>query len=461
MDRKNEKMAVVPVKKLMMSMGIPMIISMVLQALYNIVDSAFISNMPENGENALNALTLAFPFQMLMVAIAIGTGIGTNVLVAKNLGLGDKEKASKVAGNAQFLAIIIYLVFLLFGVFGVKFYISTQTDNRMIYDMAVSYLSICCIVSPGVIFFGIYEKLLQASGHSMYSTIAQIAGAVVNIILDPVMIYGWLGVPEMGVEGAALATVIGQCVSWLLALLFHFKVNKNILKKLSYLKPSFQVIKGIYAVGLPAIIAQALMSVMTYGLNIILVSVSESMVTAYGLFYKIQQFVLFAAFGLRDAITPIVSFSYGMKSRSRIKDGIKYGILYTSIIMLIGTIAVEALAKPFAGVFSLSGETEAIFISAMRIITTSFLFAGINIALQGVFQALNKGVESLIVSLGRQLIFVLPVAWAFSQIVLNAKASSWIIWTTFPIAEIVTLIVSYFLMRKVNKKVVAFVENVN
>lgn len=454
MDKKNEKMAVMPVKRLMLSMGVPMIISMVLQALYNIVDSAFISNMAQDGESALNALTLAFPFQMLMVAIAIGTGIGTNVLVAKNLGLGDKEKASRVAGNAQFLAIIIYLVFLLFGIFGVKFYISTQTTNQTIYDMAVSYLSICCIVSPGVIFFGIYEKLLQASGHSMYSTIAQIAGAVINIVLDPIMIYGWFGFPEMGVKGAALATVIGQCVSWALALLFHFKVNKSISQKLSYLKPSAKVIKGIYSVGLPAIIAQALMSVMTYGLNIILVSVSESLVTAYGLFYKIQQFVLFAAFGLRDAITPIVSFSYGMNSRKRIKDGIKYGILYTSVIMLAGTVVVEIFAKPFAEVFSLSGETESVFISAMHIITISFIFAGINIALQGVFQALNRGVESLVVSLGRQLVFVLPVAWAFAQLVLKTQANHWIIWTTFPIAEMVTLIISCLLMKRINRKII-------
>ncbi|MCM1115530.1 MAG: MATE family efflux transporter [Clostridium sp.] len=453
MDKSNEKMAVMPVKKLMLSMGIPMIISMMLQALYNIVDSAFISNMAENGESALNALTLAFPFQMLMVAIAIGTGIGTSVLVAKNLGLGDKEKASKVAGNAQFLAIIIYIVFLLFGIFGVKFYISTQTANQTIYDMGVSYLSICCIVSPGIIFFGIYEKLLQATGHSMHSTIAMIAGAVINIILDPILIYGWLGFPEMGVKGAALATVIGQCASWLLALLFHFKVNKSISKNLKYLKPSAKVIKGIYAVGLPAIIAQALMSVMTYGLNIILVLVSESFVTAYGLFYKIQQFVLFAAFGLRDAITPIVSFAYGMKSKERIKDGKKYGVLYTSIIMLIGTLIVEIFAEPFAKVFSLSGETETVFINAMHIITISFVFAGINIALQGVFQALNRGMESLIVSLSRQLVFVLPVAWAFAQLVLSTKTNHWIIWLTFPIAEIITLIISFLLLRRTDKKI--------
>ena len=454
MENKNEKMAVMPVKRLMLSMGIPMIISMVLQALYNIVDSAFISNMAQDGEAALNALTLAFPFQMLMVAMAIGTGIGTNVLVAKNLGLCDKAKASKVAGNAQFLAIIIYIVFLLFGIFGVKFYISTQTTNKTIYDMAVSYLSICCIASPGVIFFGIYEKLLQASGHSMHSTIAQITGAVVNIILDPIMIYGLLGFPEMGVKGAALATVIGQCASWLMALLFHYKVNKSLSKSLIYFKPSVKVIKGIYAVGLPAIIAQALMSVMTYGLNIILVSVSESMVTAYGLFYKIQQFVLFAAFGLRDAITPIVSFAYGMKSKKRINQGIKYGVLYTSIIMLAGTLIVEICTQPFATVFRLSGETETVFISAMHIITISFIFAGINIALQGVFQALNRGLESLVVSLGRQLVFVLPVAWLFSLLVVNKHANNWVIWTTFPIAEIITLIISYFLMKRIHKRII-------
>lgn len=431
-----------------------MIISMVMQALYNIVDSAFISNMAQNGESALNALTLAFPFQMLMVAIGIGTGIGTNVLVAKNLGMKKEKRAGKTAGNAQFLAIIIYVFFLLFGIFGVKLYISTQTSNQTVYDMAVSYLRICCIASPGVIFFAIYEKLLQATGHSVYSTISQIAGAVTNIILDPIMIYGLLGFPELGVKGAALATVIGQCVSWLLAFIFHIKVNKSIPKKLEYIKPSASVIKSIYSVGLPAIIAQALMSVMTYGLNIILVSVSESLVTAYGLFYKIQQFVLFAAFGLRDAITPIVSFSYGMKNKKRIKDGIKYGILYTSAIMLIGTAVVEIFAQPFAKVFSLSGETQAVFISAMHVIAISFVFAGINIALQGVFQALNRGVESLVISLGRQLVFVLPVAWMFAQLTLKSLTESWVIWTTFPIAEIITMMIAYFMMISVNKKVI-------
>lgn len=446
------KMGLVPVPKLMMAMGIPMILSMILQAVYNIVDSAFVSNMTNNGESALNALTLAFPLQMLMVAISIGTGVGTNALLAKSLGQNDKEKASKVSGNAVFLAIVIYIVFLVFGLFGVKLYITSQTSNKLVYDMAVNYLKICCIASIGIVFFSIYEKLLQATGHSMYSTIAQIAGAVTNIILDPIMIYGLIGCPEFGVEGAAYATVIGQCVSFILALIFHLKVNNDISNNLKYVKPSAKIIKQIYSIGLPAIIAQALMSVMTYGLNIILGTISEAMVTAYGLYYKIQQFILFAAFGLRDAITPIVSFSHGMKNKSRIRDGIKYGMIYTFVIMLLGTIVVEIFAVPFSRVFGLSGETQTLCISAMRIISISFIFAGTNIAFQGIFQALEGGIESLVVSLCRQFIFVLPVAWFFAQLIQKSPNSSWLVWSTFPIAEIISAVIAFLLMLRIYKK---------
>ena len=449
------KMGSMPVPKLMLATGIPMILSMVLQAVYNIVDSAFVSNMAENGEAALNALTLAFPMQMLMVAIGIGTGVGTNVLLSKRLGQGNKEGASRVAGNGIFLALVIYVVFLLFGLFGVRFYISTQTTNPLIFDMAVSYLRVCCTISVGIVFFALYEKMLQAAGHSMYSTIAQIAGAVTNIVLDPIMIYGWLGCPAFGVLGAAYATVIGQCVSFILALIFHLKVNTEISNRLRYLKPSGRIIREIYAIGLPAIIAQALMSVMTYGLNIILITISESMVTAYGLYYKIQQFILFAAFGLRDAITPIISFSHGMRNKARIREGIKYGMLYTLVIMLVGTVLVEVLAGPFSQVFGLSGETQALCISAMRIISISFVFAGANIAFQGVFQALDGGLESLILSLCRQLIFVLPVVWLFARLVNQSVAGSWLVWTTFPIAEIVSVLIACLLMRRINKRIAA------
>lgn len=441
-----------PVNKLMLSMGIPMILSMMLQAVYNIVDSAFVSNMANNGEEALNALTLAFPVQMLIVAVGIGTGVGTNALLAKSLGQGDKEKASKASGNAVFLAIIIYIVFLIFGIFGVKAYIVTQTSNILIFQMAVDYLRICCVASVGIVFFSIYEKLLQATGRSIFSTIAQVAGAVVNMILDPILIYGYFGFPEYGVKGAAYATVIGQIVSFVLALSFHLKFNKEISNHIKYLKPSAWTIKRIYSIGLPAIIAQALMSVMTYGLNIIFGTIHESVVTAYGLYYKIQQFVLFAAFGLRDAITPIVSFNHGMRSKSRVKKGIKYGMGYTLVIMVLGMLVLEIFAGGFAKIFGLSGNTEALCISAMRIVSTSFVFAGMNIAFQGVFQALDSGIESLIISVLRQFVLVIPVAWGFSLIARQSVESIWLVWTTFPIAEGVSAIVACIFMVRINKR---------
>ncbi len=451
--QQTNKMGQTHVKKLMFLMGLPMILSMVLQALYNIVDSVFIANMPQHGEAALNALTLAFPMQMLMVAVSIGTGVGTNALVAQCLGHGDKEKAGRTAGNAQFLALIIYFVFLVFGVFGVQAYISSQTINTLVCEMATSYLKICCIFSLGISFFAVYEKLLQAAGHPVYSTIAQIAGAVSNIILDPILIYGWLGCPAYGVKGAAYATVIGQCVSWITALAFHLVCNPEIETHLKWFRPSVQIIRQIYAVGLAAIIAQALMSVMTYALNLILGTVSETMITAYGLYYKIQQFILFAAFGLRDAITPIVSFSYGMGSKSRINAGVRYGLLYTVCMMLAGMVAVELLALPLVNTFGLSGQTKGLCISAIRVISVSFVFAGVNIASQGVFQALEGGWQSLMISICRQILFVLPVAWGCARAVRQSNAPALIIWLSFPIAELATAAIAFYLLHSIWKSI--------
>lgn len=450
-ENTTNKLGAMPVNKLMLSLGIPMIISMMLQALYNIVDSAFVSNIPNNGEAALNALTLAFPVQMLMVAVSIGTGVGVNALIAKNLGQRKRARASKAAGNAWFLAAVIYILCLIFGIFGVKAYIGTQTANTQIFDMGVRYLRICTTCSMGLVLFSMFEKTLQATGLSLYSTIAQISGAVVNIILDPILIYGLLGLPVMGVDGAAYATVIGQIVSALIGLVFHIKFNKALKNGIKFIIPSRKIIKQIYSIGLPAIIAQALMSVMTYGLNIILVRVDEAMVTAYGLYYKIQQFILFAAFGLRDAITPIVSFAHGMWSKTRVKQGVRYGILYTLVIMAAGLIAIEIFAKPFSAFFGLSGTTQELCVSAMRIISVSFIFAGLNIAFQGIYQALDSGMESLIISLCRQLIFVLPVAWGFSLAAINSPSSKWLVWLTFPIAEFVSAIIGSLFMKRINK----------
>ncbi|MDO4842910.1 MAG: MATE family efflux transporter, partial [Phoenicibacter congonensis] len=316
----SNKMKDMEVNRLMISMGLPMILSMALQAVYNIVDSAFVGNMRVGSEAALNALTLVFPVQMLMVAVGVGTGVGTNALLARTLGQGNTKKAARVAGNSLFLAIVIYIVCLIFGMFGVKAYILTQTSDPEVLSMGITYLSICCIFSFGCIFFSIYEKLLQATGRSLYSTIGQIAGAVINIILDPIMIYGIGAMPEMGVAGAAYATVIGQIASAFLLFIFHIKLDKEFEHGIRYLKPDIKIINEIYAIGLPAIIAQALMSIMVYAMNLIL-KFSPSAQTAYGLFYKVQQFVLFMAFGLRDAITPIIAFAYGMHSKKRISDG--------------------------------------------------------------------------------------------------------------------------------------------
>lgn len=398
-EKKMNKMGTVPVKKLILSMGIPMIVSMVFQAVYNIVDSAFVSNMKSDGEAALNALTLAFPVQMLMIAFSIGTGVGANALLSKSLGQRENEKVNKTAGNSVFLGMIMFAAFVIFGIFGTEPYIKSQTSDPEIIQMAVSYLRICCILSIGSVFFAIYEKLLQSTGRSIFSTIAQIGGALTNIVLDPIMIYGLFGCPKLGVKGAAYATVIGQCVSFVMALIFHLKFNKEISNNFKYLYPSAEIIKEIYSIGLPAIIAQALMSVMTYGMNIILGSISTSMVTAYGLYYKIQQFILFAAFGLRDAITPVISFNYGMKSKSRIKAGIKYEMIYAFVIMIAGLVLLEIFAVLLSDIFGLSGETRQMCIYAIRIISISFIFAGANIAFQGIFQALDSGIESLVVSI--------------------------------------------------------------
>ena len=451
MSSSESKMATGVVKKMLLTMGIPMIFSMMLQALYNIVDSAFVSNMRENGELALNALTLAFPVQMLMVAVGIGTGVGVNALIAKCLGQGNRDKANKVAGNAIFLGIIIYAVFLLFGLFGTGAYVRSQTSNREIIEMASGYLKICCIASFGIVFYSLYEKIIQATGRSMYSTIAQVSGAVLNIILDPIMIYGLLGCPELGVNGAAYATIIGQIVSFVLDYIFHIKFDIEIDNGIKYIKPDKKIIWEIYTIGLPAIIAQALMSVMTYALNIIFGTVDERVVTAYGLYYKIQQFILFAAFGLRDAITPIVSFNYGMEDKKRIKEGIKYGLIYTLVIMSIGLVVLEMFANIFTSVFVLSGETESLCISAIRIISLSFLFAGTNIAMQGCFQALGDGMASLIISVLRQFLLVVPVAWLFALLVKYVGAPQSVLWITFLIGEGLSAIVSVILIKQVIK----------
>lgn len=453
------KMGFVPVPKLMISMGIPVILSMVLQACYNIVDSMFVARIPDTaeisgmGEYAVNALTLAFPVQMLIVAFGIGTGVGVNALLANYLGQQDYEKSSRTAGNGVFLGIVIYLVFLLFAFVGIEPYLKTQTSDPIILGMGYTYLSICTFLSFGIVMFSIYEKLLQSTGRTLMSTIAQISGAAVNIIFDPILIFGYFGLPEMGIAGAAYATVLGQVVSFVMAALFHYGMNREIGFGLQYMKPDLGIIKKIYVVGLPAIIMQALMSFMTYGVNIIFGHVSTAAVTAYGIFYKIQQFIFFAGFGLRDAITPIVSFNYGRGNRQRVKDGIRYGLIDTTVIMAAGFIGLQVFAEPLTGLFGLSNETAALCVLAIRLISPGFFFAGVNIALQGVFQALGCGLSSLIVSLLRLCVIVFPLAGWLSTL----ENAAQLIWLAFPVAEAVACVFAIGLMIRADRMRVAVI----
>lgn len=448
MESTQNRMGAAPVPKLLLAMGLPMIVSMMLQAFYNIVDSYFVSAMPDTaeiahmGDYAVGALTLAFPIQMLMVAIGVGTGVGINALLARSLGEGDRGKASRISGNAVFLGLCTYAVFLLFGLFGVKPYIASQTSDPIILEMGCSYLRICCVLSFGIMLYMIYEKLLQA-------TIAQVAGALTNIVLDPIMIFGRLGCPAMGVAGAAYATVIGQIVSAALDLVFHTIYNKRDFDThLRFLRPRKHIIWEIYTVGLPAILMQALMSFMTYGVNIIFSGVSTAAVTAYGMYYKIQQFVFFAAFGMNNAIIPLVGFNFGMQDKKRIDQGIRYGIGYTLVIMLTGMVGLQLFGRPLIDMFPLSDETRRLCVLAIRIITPGYLFAGANIAYQGIFQALGAGVHSLVLSLIRLIVVALPLAWVFTKL----PRADTLIWTAFPAAEAAALAAALVLMRMVAKR---------
>ena len=447
------KMGTSKISRLLLAMGLPMIVSMALQAVYNIVDSYFVSCMKDTAEIAgmgdygVNALTLAFPVQMLMVAIGVGTGVGINALLSKSLGEGNREKAGRIAGNSVFIGLCMYVVFLLFGFFGVDAYINSQTNDPVIIQMGTSYLRICCVYSLGVSMYMTYEKLLQATGKTAQSTIAQIVGALVNIVLDPIMIFGWCGLPEMGIEGAAYATVIGQTVSFILDAVFHYVYNKSEFDtSLKLIRPKARIIKEIYQVGIPAILMQALMSFMTYGVNIIFINVSPAAVTAYGVYYKIQQFVFFAAFGMNNAMIPVIGFNYGMGDRKRVNDGIKYGMAYTLIIMLIGAVGLQIFAEPLVGIFAVSAETQALCVKAIRIVTLGYLFVGANIAFQGIFQALGNGVRSLIISLIRLIIVALPLAWVFTLF----DGAENLIWIAFPIAEAAALVVALIFMKQIN-----------
>ena len=438
---------------LMLKISIPIICSMMMQALYNIVDSLFVARMPDapgiahTGEIAVNALTLAFPIQMLFVAFGIGTGVGVGAMLSRELGQKKMEAVARVAGNGITLSLIMSAIFFLFGLFGIDPYLHTQTDDPNVLSMGHTYLTICTLLCFGNVMYGIFEKLLQATGRSLLSTIAMISGALTNIILDPIMIYGLLGFPALGIAGAAWATVIGQMVSLAISMVFHYTKNKEVKSGLSYMRLKPSTVRGIFSIGISAIVMQALMSFMTYGVNIIFARVSQNAVTAYGIFYKIQQFIFFAGFGIRDAITPVISYNYGAGSRKRVREGEKWGILYTIVVMLIGTALLQLCAAPLTGLFGLRAETETLCMRAMHIVSLGFVFAGVNISAQGIFQALQTGNSSLAVSLLRLLIIPLPLAFVFTL----TGNPEYMIWWAFPIGEAVAAAAAVCLLIRINR----------
>lgn len=453
---KNEKkkMATDPMKKLFWKMGLPMIVSMVLQALYNVVDSIFVTNMGENGALANQALTLDFPIQIMIIAIGVGTGVGLNSLLSKSLGENNKEKVNKIAGNGIFISICIFLVFLLFGIFGSRWFISLFANgNEEVINMGTTYLKICSCLSLGAIGYTVYERFLQSTGKTMLSTISQISGALVNIILDYIFIYP-LG---MGVAGAAWATVIGQFVSLIVAMIFHYTKNKEINGSIKYIKPEIELIKGIYTIGISAALMQALLAVMMAGMNAILGMAKADtviLVGSFGIYYKIQQIALFSAFGLLNTIISILSFNYGMKDKQRADECIKYGIIDTLIVTAILTIIFEFLARPLASLFGLTGGTSTEIIevctTALRTVSIGYVFMGFSVAVQGILQSVRYAIRPLVISLLRLVIFVFPVAYLFVQSddLIN------IVWWTFPIAEILTAIISAIILKdSYNKKI--------
>lgn len=448
------KMAEMPIKKLLINMGAPMMISMLGQALYNVVDTFFVSHIPDTaqiadmGDKAINALTLAFPIQMLIMALGVGTGVGINAVIAKNLGCGNKAQAERTAGNAIFVALCYFVVIFLFGATLSKAFICSQTTDAVIASMGTTYLRIITLCSMGTLGFMCFEKIVMGTGQTTITMICQLTGAITNIILDPILIYGLLGVPAMGVAGAAFATVIGQFMSLAVICVFVFRKGIGIHIGLATLKPEKHTLASIYAIGLPAIVMQILTPIMSYALNLILGAISVSAVTAYGVYYKLQNFIFMPGYGLNNASIPIISYNFGAKNKKRVAETIRYGLIDVSIIMLVGMVLLQVFASTIVGIFSVTEESHALCVWALRIATCGFFFAGANIILQGVCQALGKSMYSLMISLLRFIMLALPLAWAFSQLP-SAKA---FVWLALPLAEAGACAVAILLTRMTYRK---------
>ncbi len=443
---KENKMGVMPVNKLLISMSLPMMVSMLVQALYNIVDSIFVSRI---NENALTAVSLAFPLQTLMIAIGGGTGVGVNAMLSKALGEKDYNRADRTAVNGVFLALVSYIIFLIVGFVGVKPFYMSQTTDAQILEYGCQYMTIVCCFSFGMYMQFIFERLLQSTGKTFYTMITQGTGAVINIILDPILIFGYFGMPKMGVAGAAAATVIGQIIAGILAMIINEKKNTEVKLKLKGFKPDLTIIKQIYVVGIPSIIMQAIGSVMTYGMNKILMGFTSTAAAVFGVYFKIQSFVFMPVFGMNNGMVPIIAYNYGAGKKDRLIKTIKLGIVYAVGIMLIGFLVFQMFPTQIFALFEASDTMLSIGVPALRIISVHFLIAGYCVINSSMFQALGNGVYSMLVSIARQLVVLLPAAYLLS---LTGNVNN--VWWSFPIAEMVSAVMCTIFLIRINNKVI-------
>lgn len=447
-EREN-KMGIMPENRLLLSMSLPMMISMLVQALYNIVDSIFVSYI---NEDALTAVSLAFPIQSLLIAFGVGTGVGVNALLSRSLGEKDQETVNKTAMNGIFLAVVTYAVFLVVGLFIAKPFYLSQTKDEKIVEYGVQYLSIVCIFSIGMLLQMMLEKLLQSTGKTVFTMITQSVGAVINIIFDPILIFGLAGFPKMGVAGAAAATIFGQCAASVLAVFFNLKYNKEIHVSLRQFKPELSIIGRIYAVGVPSIVMQAIGSLMTYGMNRILIGFTSTATAVFGVYFKVQSFVFMPVFGLNNGMVPIIAYNYGAGKKERVIKTVRLAVVYALLIMAVGLAVFQLAPQVLLGMFNASDNMLAIGIKALRIISLGFLFAAFGVVSSSFFQALGNGVYSMLVSLTRQLVVLLPVAW-----LLSLSGNLDLVWWAFPIAEVFSFVLSMIFTIRISKRVVSHI----
>lgn len=443
-NQKENKMGVMPVNKLVVSMSLPIVISMLVQALYNIVDSIFVSRL---GENALTTLSLAFPIQNLMISVGVGTSIGINALLSRSLGERKQKQANLAATNGVFLAGVTYIIFAIFGLFFAQKFFETQTSDLEIIRYGTQYLGICTIFSFGIFMQLTYERIMQSTGNTFYTMLTQGLGAIINIILDPILIFGLFGLPKLEVAGAAIATVIGQICAMFLCIYLNHKKNKEVRISFKAFRPDLHTIKIIYMVGIPSIFMMSIASVMTFGFNKILLLYSNTATAVFGIYFKLQSFFFMPVFGINNGMVPIIAYNYGARNKKRLMDTLKISTLLAVGVMVIGLFIFQVFPRQLLELFNASDDMLAIGVKALRAISLSFVFAGFCIIVGSIFQALGNGLYSLIISFARQLILILPVAYILAKLFgLHA------IWYSFPIAELASLFLTVLFFRRIYKE---------